>query len=122
MAQACGESRRVTKPNGIGLFVFANKETQGWEAMLWALIGAGWAITASWPIDTERGGRLRARNSAALAFSVHLVCRPREKANSAIGESEVGDWREVLQELPRRIHEWMPRLAVEGIVGDDAIF
>ncbi|MBI2947992.1 MAG: DUF1156 domain-containing protein, partial [Verrucomicrobia bacterium] len=28
----------------------------------------------------------------------------------------------VLQELPRRIHEWMPRLAEEGVVGADAIF
>ena len=25
-------------------------------------------------------------------------------------------------ELPRRIHEWMPRLAAEGVVGADAIF
>jgi hypothetical protein len=35
---------------------------------------------------------------------------------------EIGDWRDVLQELPLRIHEWMPRLAEEGIVGADAIF
>jgi hypothetical protein len=35
---------------------------------------------------------------------------------------EIGDWRDVLLELPRRIHEWMPRLAEEGIVGADAIF
>ena len=35
---------------------------------------------------------------------------------------EIGDWRDVLQELPRRIHEWMPRLAEEGVVGADAIF
>ena len=28
----------------------------------------------------------------------------------------------MLQELPRRIHEWMPRLAEEGVVGADAIF
>ena len=28
----------------------------------------------------------------------------------------------MLQELPRRIHEWMPRLADEGVVGADAIF
>ena len=34
----------------------------------------------------------------------------------------MGDWRDVLQELPRRIHEWMPRLAEEGVVGADAIF
>ena len=37
-------------------------------------------------------------------------------------EGVVGDWRDVLQELPRRIHEWMPRLADEGVVGADAIF
>ena len=30
--------------------------------------------------------------------------------------------REVLAELPKRIHEWMPRLSQEGIVGADAIF
>jgi hypothetical protein len=35
---------------------------------------------------------------------------------------EIGDWRDVLQELPRRIHEWMPRLNSEKVVGADAIF
>ena len=29
---------------------------------------------------------------------------------------------DVLIELPKRIHQWMPRLAEEGIVGADAIF
>ncbi len=28
----------------------------------------------------------------------------------------------MLAELPRRIHDWMPRLAEEGVVGADAIF
>ena len=36
--------------------------------------------------------------------------------------NQVGDWRDVLQELPTRIHAWLPRLAHEGIVGADAIF
>ena len=44
-----------------------------------------------------------------------LVCRPR-------AGKQIGDWRDVLAELPKRIHEWMPRLASEGIVGADAIF
>jgi hypothetical protein len=34
----------------------------------------------------------------------------------------VGNWRDVLAELPQRIQAWMPRLAEEGIVGADAIF
>jgi hypothetical protein len=61
-------------------------------------------------------------NSAALASSVHLVCRPREKSDGSVRPDEIGDWRDVLQALPRRIHEWMPRLAEEGVVGADAIF
>lgn len=61
-------------------------------------------------------------DSAALASSVHLVCRPRENPDGSVRADEIGDWRDVLQELPRRIHEWMPRLAEEGVVGADAIF
>jgi len=115
MGRACQESYRVTSPKGVGVFVFASKETPAWEAMLGALTDAGWVITASWPVDTEMGSRLRAKNSAVLASSVHIVARPRST-------STVGDWRDVLSELPQRIHEWMPRLASEGVVGADAIF
>jgi hypothetical protein len=53
---------------------------------------------------------------------VHLVCRPRKLKARAIEPDDAGDWRDVLQELPKRLHEWMPRLADEGVVGADAIF
>ncbi|MEI6075233.1 MAG: DUF1156 domain-containing protein [Verrucomicrobiota bacterium] len=122
MAKAFAEGRRCCTPDGIGVVVFAHKTTSGWESLLSALIKAGWIVTGSWPIDTEREGRLRAMGSAALASSVHLVCRPRENSDGSVRMDEVGDWRDVLQELPRRIHEWMPRLADEGVVGADAIF
>jgi hypothetical protein len=62
--------------------------------------------------------RTQAQQSASLQSSVHIVCRPRISQDAG----EVGDWRDVLQELPERIHEWMPRLAAEGVVGADAIF
>ncbi len=122
MRQAMKEGRRILAPNAIGVVVFAHKTTTGWETQLQAMIEAGWVITGSWPIDTERPGRLRANNAAALASSVHLVCRPRENPDGSVRASDVGDWRDVLQELPRRIHEWMPRLSDEGVVGADAIF
>jgi hypothetical protein len=122
MKLACSEGRRVCVPSGLGVWVFANKETAAWEAMLNALIDAGWIVTASWPIDTESGNRLRAKNSAALASSVHLVCRPREESDGSVRADDVGDWRKVLADLPVRIHEWLPRLAREGVVGADAIF
>ena len=122
MRDAAACARDYLKPSGIGVVVFAHKSTSGWEAMLQALVDAGWTITASWPIDTEMASRLRAKNSAALASSIHLVCRPREQPDGSLRTDDVGDWRDVLQELPRRIHEWMPHLVDEGVVGADAIF
>ena len=118
MGKAMAEGCRILAPTGIGCIVFAHKSTGGWEAQLQAMINAGWTMTASWPIDTEMGSRLRAMNSAALASSVHLVVRPR----ITNGHGAVGDWRDVLEELPRRIHAWLPHLAEEGVVGADAIF
>ncbi|MCX6133011.1 MAG: hypothetical protein NTU47_04265 [Ignavibacteriales bacterium] len=122
MRMAMTEARRILAQNGIGLVVFAHKSTSGWEAQLQAMIDAGWTITGSWPIDTELATRLRARDSAALASSIHLVCRPRETMNGANFANDIGNWRDVLSELPGRIHTWMPRLAEEGVVGADAIF
>jgi len=122
MQDAMAEGRRILSPNGIGIVVFANKTTRGWKAQLQAMISAGWIITGSWPIDTEMGSRLRSMNSAALASSIHLVCRPRENPDGSLRTEDVGDWGTVLKELPPRIHEWMERLSSENVVGADAIF
>lgn len=122
MGKAMADARRILNPNGIGVVVFAHKSTSGWEAQLQAMVDAGWTVTGSWALDTELGTRLRAMNSAVLASSVWIVCRPRENADGSIVLDRIGDWREVLRELPVRIHEWMPRLAREGVVGADSIF
>lgn len=122
MLESFVHSRRYVLPSGVGVIVFAHKSTSAWETLLSAVINAGWVITASWPIDTELANRLRAHDSASLSSSIHLVCRPRENQNGSLSTDNIGDWRDILQELPNRIHEWMPRLAEEGIVGADAIF
>jgi len=122
MTAAFREGRRILRPDGIGAIVFAHKGTAAWEALLGAVIDAGFIVTASWPIDTERASRMRANQSAALGSSVHLIVRPREDQEGALKTRDIGDWRDVLQELPKRIHAWMPRLAGEGVVGADAIF
>ncbi|HNK14220.1 MAG TPA: DUF1156 domain-containing protein [Nitrospira sp.] len=114
--------RMEVKPTGLAVVVFAHASTEGWESLLKSLLAAGWVITGSWPIDTEREGRMLASRQRSLASSVHLVCRPRENSDGSLRTADIGDWRDVLAELPRRIHEWMPRLAEEGVVGADAIF
>jgi putative DNA methylase len=121
LTRAFAECRRVLQPQAIGTVVFASKTTASWEAILQAIVASGWIITASWPVDTEMETRVAAIGQARLASSIHLVCRPREDAAGNLRD-DVGDWRDVLAELPGRIHDWMPRLASEGVVGADAIF
>ena len=116
MARAFAEGRRIISEDGVGSVVFAHKTTEGWEALLSGMIQGGLTITGSWPIATEMASRLRARESAALATSVHLVCRPRPE------DAPVGDWADVLRELPRRVGDWMERLQNEGIRGADLVF
>ena len=116
MAGAFAEGRRVLKDDGIGSVVFAHKTTEGWEALLSGMIRGGWTVTGSWPIATEAGNRLNARETAALATSIHLVCRPRPE------DAPVGDWADVLRELPDRVGDWMERLQSEGIRGADLVF
>ena len=116
MAKAFAEGRRILNEDGVGWVVFAHKTTEGWEALLSGMIRGGWTITGSWPIATEMASRLRARDSAALATSVHLICRPRPE------EAPVGDWADVLRELPERVAHWMQRLQGEGVRGADLVF
>ena len=49
----------------------------GWHTLLDGLIEAGWEITATWPVRSERAGRVRDIGSNALASSIVLACRPR---------------------------------------------
>lgn len=49
----------------------------GWETMLEALLSAGLQILGTWPLRTEREGRVLGIGTNALASSVVLVCRPR---------------------------------------------
>ena len=116
MAAAFAEGQRLLRDNGIGSVVFAHKTTEGWEALLNGLVRGGWTITGSWPIATERTVRPRARESAALATSVHLICRPRPD------DAAVGDWADVLRELPSHVAAWMERLEREGVRGADLVF
>jgi putative DNA methylase len=49
----------------------------GWETFLDAVIRAGLSISGTWPMRTERSGRMRDTGSNALASSIILICRPR---------------------------------------------
>lgn len=65
-------------------YAFKQSETEidkgtsstGWETFLDAVIRAGFAMSGTWPIHTEKQGRVLSNDTNALASSVVLVCRP----------------------------------------------
>jgi len=50
----------------------------GWDVFLAAAIRAGFAISGTWPIRTERSGGFRNRDRSSLASSIVLACRARD--------------------------------------------
>ena len=77
MLRAFQEGYRVLRPEGRLVVVFAQKNPTAWEAIVSAMLRAGFVVTASWPIQTEMANRTRALTGAALSSSVWLVCRKR---------------------------------------------
>jgi putative DNA methylase len=69
----------------------------GWELFLDAVLAAGFAVTATWPVRTERSGRSRDIGANALASSIVLACRHRGAGSSAVSR------REFLRELERAL-------------------
>jgi putative DNA methylase len=49
----------------------------GWDTFLAAVIEAGFAISGTWPMRTEKEGRTIGNGTNALASSIVLVCRQR---------------------------------------------
>ncbi len=92
--------------------VFAHKSTSAWETLINSLLQSGLVVTASWPLHTERPGRLRAHESAALASSIFIVCRKR----IAAGE---GVFDDAQAELRARIAERLDFFWGQGIRGAD---
>lgn len=73
----------------------------GWEAMLSALLTAGFQITGTWPLTMERQGRLRSVDSNALASAIVLICRPRSVETARCSRADFV--RELRAELPAAV-------------------
>lgn len=56
----------------------------GWETLLEGMIQSDWSITATWPMRSERSGRMISVGTNALASSIVLALRPRPKNATTI--------------------------------------
>jgi len=75
----------------------------GWSTILEGMIREGWAITATWPVRTERAGRMVAVGTNALASSIVLVLRPRHE--TAAQTTRRGFLATLRRELPSALEQ-----------------
>jgi len=115
MAQSLTEANRVLKPGGQIVIVYAHKTMLGWSTLVDALRKSGFAMTEAWPMDTEKPGRLRAQEAAALASSILLIGRKR------VGDSTGSYEEDVQPELYRIVRERVRTLWDMGITGADLV-
>ena len=85
----------------------------GWETMLSAIIQAGFSITGTWPMRTERKVRSVAIGKNALASSIVLVCRKRPD------NAPVTTKRQFLNELRKEFKPALEKLQKSNIAPVD---
>lgn len=85
----------------------------GWETMLSAIIRAGFSITGTWPMKTEREARNISIGTNALASSIVLVCRKRAEDASSVTR------REFINALHREMRPALEKLQSANIAPVD---
>jgi len=98
-------------------YAFKQSETQdktgttstGWETFLQAVLDAGFALTGTWPMRTERDSRSIGIGTNALASSIVLVCRRRAPDAPTVSR------REFVRELNATLPEALDEMTRGGI-------
>ena len=75
----------------------------GWSSFLQAVVDAGLAINATWPVRSESEGRSIALGTNALASSIVLVCRRRDASAPTITRADF--LRALRREMPEALAE-----------------
>ncbi len=91
----------------------AKTASTGWETMLSAVIQAGFSITGTWPMSTERTGRTIGNGTNALASSIVLVCRKRPE------DAPMVTRRNFIAELKRELRPALQKLQRSNIAPVD---
>ncbi len=115
MARVFAECRRVLKPDGLMVLMFTHKSTGAWDALVGGLMEAGFAVTASWPVNTEAEGSLHIREKAAANSTIFLVCRPRVAA----GTGETVWWEDLEPRVRAAVRRRIEEFREAGIRGVD---
>ena len=129
MASIFAECRRTLKADGVMTLMFTHKATGAWDALTKGLMETGFAITASWPINTEAEGSMHIKDKAAAKSTIFLVCRPRGSygesagaqgdSDSVIRETSTVYWEDVEPRVAGAVRKRVAEFQDAGITGVD---
>lgn len=106
MAACFREMCRALHPDGVLTVMFTHKKVEAWDTLALALIGAGFAIEASWPVHTESEHSLHQAKKNAAASTILLVCRKRIDTREQVWWDDIkGKVRDVAREKAAQFHE-----------------
>ncbi len=116
MTQAFRECRRVLNKEGVMTIFYAHKHPIAWAALFEALHTAGWEVTRSWVVLTEKISRIGGCYRASLSSNVLLVCRPIKAPRRVVTLATVK------RELKQRLSGWVKETESAGINAVDLIY
>lgn len=87
----------------------SSTHSSGWETFIEAVLLAGFTITGTWPMRTEKEGRVIGNGANALASSIVLVCRQRDVFAETISR----------RDFQRLLREQLPE-ALETMIGGNS--
>ncbi len=98
------ETNRVLKDDGLLVFTFHHKKLDAWDALLRAVLNAGFYVTAIYPIRSEMRASTHLHDMNNIVYDVILVCRKRTK------ESEFVTWKTIRDRIYRTTIEIIDEL------------
>lgn len=125
MAACFREMQRVLRDDGVLTVMFTHKEVEAWDTLATALIGAGFAIKASWPVHTESEHSLHQAQKNAAASTILLVCRKRHLTphpplpDQGEGVSQAVWWDDLKGRVRQVAREKAAEFAEQGVSGVD---
>ena len=112
LTESFAEAHRVLKADGVLTVMFTHKRVDAWDTLGMALLGAGFAIDASWPVHTESEHSLHQAKKNAASSTILLTCHKRRGTAPAY-------WADIRRDVERAAEEAAHRFAADGLTGVD---
>jgi putative DNA methylase len=100
------ESYRVLKDDGILAFTFHHAEDSAWQALLDAVLDAGFNVEAIYPVHSEGESSLHLMDKEAISYDLIHVCRKRRAEDTRAKKS----WAGLRQLVRQRAKEEIARI------------